>query len=63
MSLTDEPYIIIDATLVRRTGKAFLLRRISDDEEFWVPQSCAEWQKADTWAIAKWWADKNGVEA
>lgn len=59
--IVDEPHIILAASLVKRTAKAFLLRRDSDDEEFWVPQSVCEWQEADTWAIAKWWAEKNGI--
>ena len=60
--ITDEPHYIIAATMVKRTPKAFLLKRTSDNEEFWVPQSQCEWQQHGIWAITKWWADQNGVD-
>ncbi len=60
--ITDEPHIIVNAKLKRTTNGAFLLARVSDGEEFWVPKSQCEWQRHDTWAIAKWFANKEGIE-
>lgn len=60
--ITDEPHILISAKMIASTAKAWQLRRLSDGEEFWLPKSVCEWQSHETWAIAKWFADKEGIE-
>lgn len=62
MSLADTPHIIILAKLRNSSPRAWFLERLSDGETFWVPKSVAEWQSADTWMIAQWWAKKEGLD-
>lgn len=61
MSLQDEPHIIVTASLVRSTGKAWLLLLEENGEEIWLPKTQGEWVAADTWRISKWIAEQKGI--
>lgn len=62
MSIQDEPHIEVSAKLIASTAKAWQLERLSDQERFWIPKSVGEWVATDRWVIAKWFADKEGLE-
>lgn len=60
--ITDEPHITIKAKMIGGSAKAWHLERLSDGEEFWVPKSVSEWISHETWAIAQWFANKEGID-